>query len=500
MATNTKRIAKNTLYMYLRLIITIPIAFLTSRIVLQQLGVDDYGIYNIVGGIVSLFAILRTAFASSTQRFYNVSIASNDTEDLSKVYTTSIVIHIFIALILALIIELFGMWFIANEMNYPVGRSSDVYYCFHLSVIAMVIGVITIPFDAMVIAKEKMAFYAYVTILDVILRLILVTTLVFVIGNKLRLYAFFQLLVCTILFGMTLIYFKSHFKEVRFSSFDSVSLKKMTSFTLWGLFGNIGYSLSNQGTNLLLNIFGGVTANAAQGISMQIRNIIVKILADSILAVRPQAIQLFAKQDYEAFYSLIYTYTKILFVLAVILCAPLIIYSEDILRLWLGQVPPFAANFVILIMLYSIIRSYHEPLDIVFHASARMKTYQIIAIIFAVLTFVFSWIALTLGFGVYSVYGVFIITEIMLWSALALLAVKDGLNLSVYFKKSVLPVVLYCLACSLLCIGIYLLDINYILGILICVCINITLAFFGVLTKGQRHSILIKIKQIKNGR
>ena len=112
----------------------------------------------------------------------------------------------------------------------------------------------------------------------------------------------------------------------------------------------------------------------------------------------------------------------------------------------------------------------------------------------------FSWIALTLGFGVYSVYGVFIITEIMLWSALALLAVKDGLNLSVYFKKSVLPVVLYCLACSLLCIGIYLLDINYILGILICVCINITLAFFGVLTKGQRHSILIKIKQIKNGR
>lgn len=480
--------------MYLRLVITIPIAFLTSRIVLQQLGVEDYGIYNVVGGIVSFFAVLRSAFASSTQRFYNVAIASDNSQYLSNLFTTSLIIHAFIAIILAIVIGIFGYWFIDHVMNYPTGRTSDVYFCFNLSVIAMVISVMTIPLDAMVIAKEKMAFYAYVTILDVVLKLVLVLTLIFIPCQKLRFYASFQLLVVALLFLITLLYFKRKFKDVYLSRFDVESFKLMSTFTLWGLLGNIGYSMSNQGTNLLLNIFGGVTVNTAQGISMQVRSIVVKILADSILAVRPQAIQLFAKKEYELFYSLIYTYTKILFVLAIILCAPIILYSYDILKLWLGQVPPFSVAFLILIMLYSIVRSYHEPLDIIFHASARMKEYQIIALVSAVFTFGFSWLSLALGLGVYSVYIVFIITEIMLWIALTLLAVKDGLTISVYLKKSVLPAVVFSLICFVIGYGIYKIQMNFILGIFCCVCINSFIAFVGILDQHQRHLVIDKIK------
>lgn len=494
MAVDSQKIAKNTLFMYLRLILTIPLSFITSRIVLQQLGVVDFGIYNVVGGIISFFAILRSSFAAATQRFYNVAIASDDNAALSRIYTTSLVVHVIIALALVLAIEIFGIWFIHHKMNYPVERTADVYFCFHLAVAALVFTIITIPFDAMVIAKERISFYAYLSILDIVLKLLLVCALIFITGDKLRIYAITQFIVPILLLLITFAYFKKNFPEVRLARFDAKSFREMSVFTGWGLLGNIGYSLSNQGTNLLLNVFGGVIVNTAQGISMQVRTIITKILGDTIVSVRPQGIQLFAKNERQEFFNLIYTYTKVLFALAVILCLPLIIYARQVLHFWLGSVPEYSTGFVILILLFCIVRSVHGPLDLVYHASGRMKPYQICALLAAVATFSLSWVALKLGFGVYSVYVIFMITDFLLSMSMVLMARRDGLAFGTFLHKAILPSLIFFCVCAVFSYGLYLMQLNFIVGIGISVCFNLTVAFYGLLSKSQRTTIISKVK------
>lgn len=493
MSTDTKKIAKNTMFMYLRLIVTIPLAFFTSRIVLQQLGVADYGIYNVVGGVISFFSILRSSFASATQRFYNVAMATKDSIELSRLFTTSLVIHIIIAVGLAAVIEVFGTWFIGHKMNYPAGRESDVFFCLHTAVLGMIFTIVNIPFDAMVIAKERMAFYSHITILDVLLKLALVSILIFVSYEKLRLYAIFQMIVPIVVFTLTLIYYKKQFRDVAVSRFDGKILKKMSFFAGWGLFGNVGEALCNQGTNLLLNVFGGVVVNAAQGIAIQVRSIIARVLTDSIIALRPQATQLFARHEYKEFYKLIYSYTKILFSLAIILSMPIIMYAGDILYLWLGVVPEYAKAFVILLMVYSIIRSYHEPLDIIFKASARMKEYQLISAASMMMTFGLSWVTLSMGLGVYSVFIVLIIMEICLWYALACLAIKDGLNLSEYFLRGVLPALFYWILCAIIGGLIIVSGIYYLLGCMLYVAIALIIGFYIILSEKQRTLIVQKI-------
>lgn len=500
MSTDTKKIAKNTMFMYLRLIVIIPLAFFTSRIVLQQLGVADYGIYNVVGGVISFFSILRSSFASATQRFYNVAMATKDSIELSRLFTTSLVIHIIIAVGLAAVIEVFGTWFIGHKMNYPAGRESDVFFCLHTAVLGMIFTIVNIPFDAMVIARERMAFYSYITILDVLLKLALVSILIFVSYEKLRLYAIFQMIVPVLIFLLTLWYFRSNFKDTIISKLDRKSFFSMTRFSVWGLVGNVGASLNNQGVNLLLNVFGGVIVNAAQGLAMQIRSVISRVLTDSIIAVRPQATQLFAQCKLKEFYSIINLYTKILFSLAVILCLPIIVYAKDILNLWLGEIPEYASGFVVLLMIYSIVRSYHEPLDIIFKASARMKEYQLISSVIMAFNFGLSWIALAIGLGVYSVFIVYIFTEICLWIALANLAKKDGMNINEYVKNGVIPVLYYCIICAILAYILYNLGINYVLGAVICVCMTVLLAFYIVLSRSQRVLLMSKIKGKIHGR
>ncbi|MBD5325296.1 MAG: oligosaccharide flippase family protein [Bacteroides sp.] len=439
MPVDNSKIAKNTIYMYLRLLFTIPLAFYTSRVVLRELGVDDFGIYQAVSGIVTMFTILRSAFDSATQRYYNVALAKNDTKLLSCMFSTSIVVQLLIAAILVIVIEAFGLWFIRHKMQYPPESEGDVYFVFHTMVVSIIFIIMALPFTGMIIAREHMKFYAYLTILDVLLKLGLVFLLIFANSDKLKLYAVFQMSVPIVLFIISAIYFKINFSEVKIVGLSKPLLKEMCSFSGWGLLGNICYSLVNEGVNLLLNVFGGVVANAARGIGYQVRGVMTNVLSTTIMPVRPQATQLFVNKNYTEFWNIILTYSKVLFLLAALMVVPIIIYAPEILQLWLGMQPEYSVIFLQLLMVYTLIRSFHEPLDIVFKASGRMKVYQLTTVVISIQTFILSWIFLKLGAPLYVAFIIFCVVEIGILVALLFKARVEGLVLTKYLSKVIVP-------------------------------------------------------------
>ena len=489
MVVNSKRIAKNTVFMYLRLLITIPIAFYTSRIVLKQLGVDDFGVYQAVAGIISMFTILRGAFDSATQRYYNDALAKDDNSYLSEIFTASLVVHIAITLLLLLLIEFFGLWFIENEMQYPAGSKSDVLFVFHTTVCTVVFIIMTIPFTGMVIAREHINFYAYLAILDVVLKLLLVLLLIFVDTNKLRIYAVFQMCVPIIIFLLTTGYFLKFFKDVRIKRFSHKTFISMANFSGWGLIGNVCYSLVNEGVNLLLNVFGGVVVNTARGIAYQVRTVINNITTSTITPLRPQATQLFIRAEYKPFWELIYSYSRYLFLIASILNMPLIIYAQPILYLWLGQTPPYSILFLQLLMLYTLVRSFHEPMDIVYKASGRMKTYQLKTVSISSMTFLLSWLFLKYGFPIYTPFVIFTIIEAILLFALVFNARKEGISPYQYFYSVIRPCLIYIIMVAFWgLLSYYIIDV-WFLSAFITVIGSLSLAYFIGLNKCERAKL-----------
>lgn len=502
MANDNKKIAKNTLYLYLRLLVTMPLAFYTSRVLLQQLGVDDFGIYNAVSGIVVMFSSLRGAFASATQRFYNFAIGKGENKKLFSIFSTSITIHFFICIILITAIEVFGLWFIKNELVFPIERINAVYFVFQTVVISTVFIIMMIPFDAMVIAKERMSFYAHISILDVIFKLALVLSLFYIEIDKLKLYAIFMMLVSIIICSITIIYCYKNFIEIRgIIKFDKKIFKEMASFSIWNLFGNIAYSLVHEGINLILNLFGGVVANAARSISYQIRSAISTILVNSMTAMRPQATQNYANGNFTRFYNLIYLFSKILFCLACIMVLPFAFYITEILQLWLGIIPQYSEIFVLLILCHILVRSFHEPLDVIFKSSGRMKQYQLKSIFISVFTLPTSWILLKIGFPIYIVFLIMILSELLVLMSLLHLAQKDGLSIPIYIKKVILPssrVLLINILFGII-LTTQLNNIYFIFNILIFICFSILSIFTIGLEKGERQILLALIKKRRNG-
>ena len=494
MAVDNKKIAKNTVFMYLRLMVTIPLAFYTSRVVLKELGVADYGIYQAAAGIITMFAILRTAFDSATQRYYNVALANNDDVQLSKMFSASVVIQVIMAISLVALIELFGIWFIEHEMQYPIDRRDDVFFVFHTTVLSVIFIVLNIPFTGMIIAKEHMKFYAYIAIIDVVLKLALVFILIFFTENKLRLYAVFQMSVPIFLFVIGVLYFRKNFKEVKFRRFNRQLIKEMSTFSGWGLCGNICYSLVNEGVNLLLNVYGGVIANAARGIAFQVRGVLANVLTTTIMPVRPQATQLFIKEEYDNFWVLIYTYSKILFLLCSIMVIPITVFAGQILLLWLGFIPEYSSIFLQLLMCYTLIRSFHEPIDIVFKASGRMKVYQLTTIVISSMTFFLGWLFLYLRFPIYTPFIVFCIIEALLLLVLIVKARKDGMNIKIYFCNVLLPCIFYALPSFAISYIISLIIHNWFIGVGLSIVNLLVLAYYIGLNRSERNLLNSKIK------
>ena len=436
-----KRLAKNTAYMYVRMVILTVITLYTSRIVLQQLGVDDFGIYGVIGSVVAMFSSLRGLFATSTQRFVNYSMGEGKFDKVCTIFNMSILIHVIISIALFVLGEGLGIWFIECKMSIDPSRVFATHWVLQFSLLSVVISMITTPFDALVLAHEKMNFYAYIAVLEAVLRLAIVFALAYSPIDKLILYAILQFIITIIVFLVNLWYCRSRFSECRFKRvWDKKIFIDMSAFAGWNFLGNTAFAITQNGLNMLINTFSGVVANAARTIAYQANAALGKALDSVTTVINPYCTQTYASGQIERTLDVIYFASKIYIILQIFIALPLCVFSKEILLLWLGQVPDYTIGFMKIIMLHSVIRSIHYPLNNLFKTVGNLKRYQLAEISILSLPLLASYILLRQGCEPYVVFWTLIIFEVINYVAIIAIAKEDAhLPIRTYLKRTIIP-------------------------------------------------------------
>ena len=374
-----KTIAKNTAFLYIRMLVTMAVTLYTSRVILNTLGVEDYGTYSIVGGIVTMFSFFNSAMTSATNRFLAFDIGKNDLVQLKKTFNATLNIHIVIALLIFLLAETVGLWFVNYRLNLPLHRMNAVNWVYQFSVFTFLLGIIQVPYDALIVAREKMSIYAYMSIAEVVLKLLVVYLLVVFDYDKLIFYAVLLFLLSFITRSVHKIYCKVNFEESKYQFYYEKELyKKLLSFSGWSLFGNLAAVARGQGSNILLNIFFGTVVNAAYGISMQVQSAVQVFVTNFQMAVNPQIIKHYSAGNKEESLKLIFQSSKISYFLMFLIVSPIIYNIDFILGLWLKTAPNYTSSFVVLCLVGILIDSVSGPLMIGAQATGNIKWYQIV--------------------------------------------------------------------------------------------------------------------------
>lgn len=457
----TKKIAVNTIFLCFRMLVLMLISFYSSRVLLKELGVTDFGIYGLVGGVVAIFSSLRGLFATATQRFLNYEMGNDNIGALQKVFNMSILINVIISLVFCIIAEGIGLWFLNNKLVIDSARMVSAHWAFHLSILASMVSIMTIPFDAVIIAHERMSFYAFISILNAFLRLGAILILPFFAMDKLQLYSMLILAVSLLMRLLCSIYCKVNFEECKYKFYWNKSLfKEMGSFAGWNLAGSFAYSYVNEGLNIVLNLFGGVVVNAARTIAYQIKNAITTLLYNVMLAIQPQATQLYAKGEFNSFFKMLFVGARVVVFFYLSIAFPVYFYIEDILSIWLTTVPEHTIAFVRTILIYLAIRSFHEPIDIFYMIIGKLKVYQITEFIVLGAALPLSYIVLKYtSLPLYSVFIIMAIVEFINFFIILYIAKRIGrFDLELYVKKVFVPF-FYTFFC--MCFCSYLINIIY---------------------------------------
>lgn len=425
-SSSNKRIAKNTMLLYIRMLLTMAVSLYTSRVVLNILGIENYGIYSVVGGVVAMFSFLNGAMASATQRFLSFEIGRNDFTQLRKTFNATQIIHIGIALIIFILAETIGLWFLNNYLNIPDGRMEAARWVYHFSVLTFVVTIIQVPYNAVIFARERMNVYAYVSILEVSLKLGIVFVLNWLTFDKLKLYGILVFVVSVIVASIYRIYVFKNFDESRFLVVkDKKLFRTLISFSGWNLFGGVSTIASKQGISIILNIFFGTTVNAAQGIAIQVNSAISSFVGNFQRASNPQIVKSYASNDKEYLVNLITRTSKFSFYLVYILTLPVLFEVEYILKTWLKIVPDYTAMFTILILLNSWIEAISNPLMTAVHATGKIKLYQIVMGSVIIFNLPLSYLLFKLGFTPVSTFIVNICITIIVFALRLFFAKKQ---------------------------------------------------------------------------
>ena len=441
-ADKTHRIAKNTIILYIRMIVMIFIGLFTSRVILNTLGVENYGIYNVVGGIVAMFGIITSSLSSSISRFITVELGTNNIERLKKIFSTSVTVQLIISVIIVILIEIIGLWFLHNKINIPTERLDEATFVMHCSVITFAVSLNTMPYNATIIAHEKMGIFSYITLLDAILKLAVVYLLYVSPFDKLETYAVLLLLVSVIVQLIQFIYCRRQFQECRFSwLLDKQLLKEMSSFSGWSFAGNASYIINTQGINLLINIFFGVTINAARGIATQVDTMIQGFVNNFTTAMNPQIMKSYATKDLKYMHQLIISGSKFAYFLMLFFAIPICLETNFILTLWLKQVPEYSVPFVRLALLTSMMTALGSTLTTSQNATGYIRRFSIVTSCFTFLDFPLTYVAFRMGLSPTSSYIIHFLVYSFLQIAKIFL-VRNYIHLSAkdYFRNVLLKV------------------------------------------------------------
>lgn len=395
--TPHKTIAKNTIVLYLRMLVTMVISLFTSRVVLQTLGVDDYGLYQAVGGIVGIMGFINGALSTGTSRFITYSLGKNDKHESQLVFSTALTIHIVLAIIIVVLAETVGLWFLYNKLVVPPERMSAAVYCFHLSVLASVLSITQVPYNALIIGHEHMKVYAYAGVIEAILKLAIVYVLYISPVDKLKAYStlFFLLSAGFVLFyrGYCIKQFNAHYHV----TCDKKYLKEIGAFSGWSMIACGVIALNSQGVLILFNMFFSPAIVAARAISIQVNTAVLQFMNNFRTAVNPQIIKRWAAGEYEESKRLVIDSTKFSYYLVLVFAVPIIFTTDQLLHLWLGVVPDYTVRFVQLILVQSLLSVWDVSLYQALFAGGRIRENALTSPAISLVCFVCSYVWLKLG-------------------------------------------------------------------------------------------------------
>ncbi len=393
------------------MLVTLVVSLYTSRVVLNSLGVEDFGIYNVVGGVIVLFSFLSVALRVSTQRFVSYELGLGDDGDVRRIFFMSLQCLFIIGLLVVVLGETVGLWFVNNKLNIPIERVSSAHWVYQITILTFIANLLQVPFQATIVAYEKMSFYAYVGIVDVILKLAVAFCITVTPFDKLIVYAFLILVVAVIGVLLPAWYCKAKLKVGGYYIVkDKLLFGQMMGFSGWSMVNGGAVITAQQGGNILLNIFSGVIANGAFGIANQVSGAIYNFVSNFQSAFQPQIVKQYASRDYVDMHVLMNRAGVFSYYLLLIISVPFCFSADYVLYLWLGQVPEYASGFIILLLLYSLIDAIEAPLWMLIGATGKMKVYTIWSGAITVLNVPLAWFFLKIG---YSVYWVFIVRVLL---------------------------------------------------------------------------------------
>jgi len=491
-ASSNQRIAKNTLFLYLRMIFIILVNLYTSRVILNTLGVTDFGIYSVVGGVVGMFSFLQAAMTTSTQRYLNFELGRGDEGRLNLVFSTSLCIHVLIALIVIVLSETIGLWWVLNKLVIPSDRMTAAIWVYQFAVLGSVVSIMTYPYMADIIAHEQMNFYAYISILDACLKLGIVYLLIVSPVDKLILYGALLFAVQLLILGVYIVFCRRHYSESRLQRrLNKPLFKEMSSFASWNLWGNLASILYSQGLTILLNMFFGPALNAARQLAVSVVGYLTQLGSGFQVAFNPQITKTYANNELTAMHGLVFRSCKFTNHLLFLLSLPVLVETQTILTVWLKTVPEYTAIFVQISLFLSIINAMANPLMNAAAATGKIKVYQSVVGGILLLIVPIAYIVLKMGGNPVSVYVVQLIVYIIAF-VVRLLIVKPLVKFSIRsFLQHVLWVCLLVDALSLIVpLGLkYLLPHSVFSTIIVCLVSMMSVAFFAYtigLTKQER--------------
>ena len=503
---NNKRIAKNTLLLYIRMFVSIIIGLYTSRVILEVLGVSDYGVYNVVGGIVAMFAFLNSAMTAASQRFISFELGTGNFEKLKKVFSTSVEIHFVIAFIIFLLAETIGLWLLNTKLNIEPDRMVAANWVYQSAIFSFMLTVVSVPYNSCIVAHEHMQAFAYISILDVILKLIIVIILTVIPFDKLISYSILLLLVSLTIRTIYSVYCKRNFKECSFKwIYDKNLFRSMFSFAGWSLVGNLGFTIKDQGSNIVLNFFYGTVLNAARGVAMQVNGIVSSFSNNFIMAINPQITKQYAAGNIKEYVNLVYTGCRLSFFLLSIITIPILINIDYLLNLWLGEnTPTYASDFLFYALWASVIASIASPTVYALQATGRIKLFQIVICIIMVCEMPLAYIILKLGYKPY--YMMFATLFVTFLGLVARIILLKRLVNEYSIRYFILNILLKNLALIILSffISLYIKQllseniVNLIISSLLAVVITIITIYVAGITKKERVFVNNKIKFIVN--
>lgn len=459
---NNKRLAKNTMFLYIRMFVIMAVGLYTSRVVLQALGASDFGVYNVVGGIVLLLCFLNQSMVASTQRYINIALGKDDEMYTSKIFKASIRIHLLLAIIIAIIAETGGLWFLNSQLNIPDDRMFAANIVYQVSIITVFVSINMAPYSAMIIAMEKMSIYAYVSVIDAVVKLLLVIYLLYSPFDRLIVYSVIMAFVGFLDFFISYLYCKRKISccYAHVAKIESSLYKSMLSFSGWAIIGSLAFSLSNQGINMLLNIFFNPVVNAARGISMNVSNYVNQFVGNFTVAVNPQITKSYAANDYVGMFNLVSNSARYSIYLLSLVALPIIFEANFVLTIWLKDFPENTILFCDFILAESFLFCADRPLATTCNAIGCVKQINLSAGIIYIVGFVLSWFILKIYPFVLVPLIIHAITVIIV-DIIFLYFIKKYLNvnLSIFVEslgRALLVLVLP--ICMLITVNLYLIE------------------------------------------